>query len=194
MKQMKKLAIAAAAAASLYAPLSQAELKTYQIDPMHTAVAISWDHFGFSNPMAFIPNATGEVKFDSENPQKSTVNVTLPVGQIDTFVPKLTEEFRGAEYFDVAKYPTATFRSTKVTVKGDDKFEIVGDLTLKGITKPVTLEAKLNKQGEQPMLKKPAIGFDATGTIKRSDFKIDKYVPHVSDEIRLTISTEASSK
>lgn len=194
MKQMKKLAIAAAAAASLYAPLSQAELKTYQIDPMHTAVAISWDHFGFSNPMAFIPNATGEVKFDSENPQKSTVNVTLPVGQIDTFVPKLTEEFRGAEYFDVAKYPTATFRSTKVTAKGDDKFEIVGDLTLKGITKPVTLEAKLNKQGEQPMLKKPAIGFDATGTIKRSDFKIDKYVPHVSDEIRLTISTEASSK
>lgn len=194
MKQMKKLAIAAAAVASLYAPLSQAELKTYQIDPMHTAVAISWDHFGFSNPMAFIPNATGEVKFDSENPQKSTVNVTLPVGQIDTFVPKLTEEFRGAEYFDVAKYPTATFRSTKVTAKGDDKFEIVGDLTLKGITKPVTLEAKLNKQGEQPMLKKPAIGFDATGTIKRSDFKIDKYVPHVSDEIRLTISTEASSK
>ena len=194
MKQMKKLAIAAAAVASLYAPLSQAELKTYQIDPMHTAVAISWDHFGFSNPMAFIPNATGEVKFDSGNPQKSTVNVTLPVGQIDTFVPKLTEEFRGAEYFDVAKYPTATFRSTKVTAKGDDKFEIVGDLTLKGITKPVTLEAKLNKQGEQPMLKKPAIGFDATGTIKRSDFKIDKYVPHVSDEIRLTISTEASSK
>ncbi|EQB4442482.1 YceI family protein [Pluralibacter gergoviae] len=194
MNSMKKMAFAAVAAASLYVPLSQAELKTYEIDPTHTAVAVSWNHFGFSNPMAFIPNATGEVKFDSANPEKSTVNVTLPIGEINTFVPKLTEEFKGTEYFDVAKYPTATFRSTKVTAKGDDKFEIVGDLTLKGITKPVTLEATLNKQGEQPMMKKPAIGFDASGTIKRSDFKIDKYVPNVSDEIKLTITTEAHSK
>lgn len=191
---MKKIAFAAVATASLYAPLSQAELKTYEIDPTHTSVAVSWDHFGFSNPMAFIPDATGEIKFDSANPEKSTVNVTLPISGINTFVPKLTEEFKGAEYFDAAKYPTATFRSTKVTAKGDNKFEIVGDLTLKGITKPVTLEATLNKQGEQPMLKKPAVGFNATGVLKRSEFKIDKYVPNVSDEIKLTITTEAHGK
>lgn len=194
MNFMKKMSVAAVVVSALYVPFSQAATSTYELDPTHTSVVVSWEHFGFSHPTAFIPNASGELKFDSEHPEKSTVNVTLPVTQINTFVPKLTEEFKTPDYFDVAKYPTATFRSTKVTAKGDNTFEVEGNLTLKGITKPVTLQAKLNKQGEQPMLKKPAIGFDATGTIKRSDFKIDKYVPAVSDEIQLTISTEAHAK
>lgn len=194
MNFMKKMSAAAVIASTFYIPISQAATSTYALDPTHTSVVISWQHFGFSHPTAFIPNASGELKFDSEHPEKSTVNVTLPVTDINTFVPKLTEEFKAPDYFDVAKYPTATFRSTKVIAKGNNQFEVDGNLTLKGITKPVTLLATLNKQGEQPMLKKPAIGFDATGTIKRSDFKIDKYIPAVSDEIQLTLSTEAHSK
>ena len=194
MNFVKKMSAAAVVVSALYVPLSQAAASTYELDPNHTSVVVSWQHFGFSHPTAFIPHASGELKFDSEHPEKSSVNVTLPITGINAFVPKLTEEFKAPDYFDVAKYPTATFRSTKVIAKGDNQFEVEGDLTLKGITKPVTLLAKLNKQGEQPMLKKPAIGFDATGTIKRSDFNINKYIPAVSDEIQLTISTEGRSE
>nr|WP_246872217.1 YceI family protein [Pantoea ananatis] len=182
------------AAAALYVPVSQAEAMHYQLDPQHTSVVVSWEHFGFSHPTADIPVTTGSLVFDSSKPEQSRVDVTLPVSKIDSHVPALTKEFKGAEYFDVAKYPSATFRSTKVIAKGDNKFDVEGNLTLKGITKPVTLHATLNKQGEHPMVKKQAIGFDATGTIKRSDFKLDKYVPAVSDDVTLTISTEAYAK
>ncbi|OQP35147.1 YceI family protein [Pantoea latae] len=194
MKNSKRLALPLLAAFALYAPLSQAAAQHYELNPEHTSVIVTWTHFGFSHPTADIPDSKGTLVFDSENPTASRVDVTLPVSQIDSHVPALTKEFKGAEYFDTAKYPTATFHSTKVVAKGDNKFDVEGNLTLKGITKPVTLHATLNKQGEHPMVKKQAIGFDATGTIKRSDFKLDKYVPAVGDDVTLTISTEAYAK
>lgn len=194
MKNFKRIALPLLAAATLYAPLSQAEVMHYQLNPEHTSVIVAWNHFGFSNPTADIPDATGTLVFDKDQPEASRVDVTLPVSKIDSHVAALTKEFKGAEYFDTAKYPTATFHSTKVVAKGDNKFDVEGNLTLKGITKPVTLHATLNKQGEHPMVKKQAIGFDATGTIKRSDFKLDKYVPAVSDDVTLTLSTEAYAK
>jgi len=194
VKNFKRIALPLLAAATLYAPLSQAEAMHYQLNPEHTSVIVAWNHFGFSNPTADIPDATGNLVFDKDHPEASRVDVTLPVSKIDSHVAALTKEFKGAEYFDTAKYPTATFHSTKVVAKGDNKFDVEGNLTLKGITKPVTLHATLNKQGEHPMVKKQAIGFDATGTIKRSDFKLDKYVPAVSDEVTLTLSTEAYAK
>lgn len=194
MKNIKRLALPLLAATALYVPFSQAAAQQYELDPAHTSVTVTWTHFGFSHPTADIPDTKGTLVFDSENPAASRVNVTLPVSQIDSHVPALTKEFKGAEYFDTAKYPNATFHSTKVVAKGDNKFDVEGNLTLKGITKPVTLHATLNKQGEHPMVKKQAIGFDATGTIKRSDFKLDKYVPAVGDEVTLTISTEAYAK
>lgn len=194
MKNFKRIALPLLAAATLYAPLSQAEAMHYQLNPEHTSVIVAWNHFGFSNPTADIPDTSGTLVFDKDHPEASRVDVTLPVSKIDSHVAALTKEFKGAEYFDTAKYPSATFRSTKVIAKGDNKFDVEGNLTLKGITKPVTLHATLNKQGEHPMVKKQAIGFDATGTIKRSDFKLDKYVPAVSDDVTLTLSTEAYAK
>jgi len=194
VKNIKRLALPLLAATALYVPLSQAAAQQYELDPAHTSVIVTWTHFGFSHPTADIPDTKGTLVFDSENPAASRVNVTLPITGIDSHVPALTKEFKGVEYFDTAKYPTATFHSTKVVAKGDNKFDVEGNLTLKGITKPVTLHATLNKQGEHPMVKKQAIGFDATGTIKRSDFKLDKYVPAVGDDVTLTISTEAYAK
>ncbi|MEG3134303.1 YceI family protein [Rouxiella sp. T17] len=194
MKNVKKIVLPLLAAATLYAPLSEAAAMHYSLDPAHTSVIVTWNHFGFSHPTADIPNTTGTVVFDKEKPEQSRVDVTLPVAQIDSHVPALTKEFLGADYFDVSKYPSAVFHSTKVTSKGDNKFDVEGNLTLKGITKPVTLHATLTKQGEHPMVKKQAIGFDATGVIKRSDFKLDKYVPAVGDDVTLTISTEGYAK
>ena len=178
----------------MYAPLSHAAALTYQLDPQHTSVIVTWNHFGFSHPTASIPATTGTLQFDPAHPEKAQLNVSLPVAQIDNHVAALTTEFRGDEYFNVAKYPTATYRSTKVVAKGGNKYDVYGELTLKGITRPVTPHATLNKQGEQPMLKKPAVGFDATATIKRSEFGLAQYVPAVADDVTLTISTEAHSQ
>ena len=194
MKNVTRLVLPMLAAAALYAPVSQAAAMHYDLDPVHTSVIVTWTHFGFSHPTADIPNSKGSLVFDKDHPEQSRVDVTLPVSQIDTHVPALTKEFLGTEYFNTAKYPSAVFHSTKVVAKGDNKFDVEGNLTLKGITKPVTLHATLNQQGMHPMVKKQAIGFDATGVIKRSDFKLDKYVPAVSDDVTLTLSTEAYAK
>ncbi len=194
MKSLTKIALPLLAVASLYAPISQAAAMHYSLDTDHTSVIVAWDHFGFSHPTADIPGTKGTIVFDKDHPAQSRVDVTLPITKIDTHVPLLTKEFLGADYFDTAKYPSAVFHSTKVTATGDNKFDVEGNLTLKGITKPVTLHATLNKQGMHPMVKKEAIGFDATASFKRSDFKLDKYVPAVADEVTLTISTEAYAK
>jgi polyisoprenoid-binding protein YceI len=96
-------------------------------------------------------------------------------------------------YFDVSTFPTATFESTKVTSTGENTYDVAGRLTIKGTTKLVVFKATLNGKGPHPMTQKAAIGFDASTTIKRSDFGIDKYVPNVSDEVTLTITTEAQA-
>ncbi len=181
-------------AASLHAPLSHAQSLTYQLDPKHTSVIVSWNHFGFSHPTAVIPLGQGRLVFDPQHPEKAQLDVSFPVSKIDTHVPALTSEFHGEEFFNVARYPTATFHSTKVVARGDNQFDVFGELTLKGITKPVTLHATLNKLGEQPMLKKPAVGFDATATLKRSEFNLNTALPQVADEVTLAISTEAHSQ
>lgn len=179
---------------ALYIPVSQAAATEYSLDPQHTSVVIAWNHFGFSNPTAYISDVSGKLSFDKDNPEQSSVHVTLPVKTIDTHVKALTDEFLGKEYFDVNTYPEATFQSTRVESKGGNKYDVEGNLTIKGITKPVVLHATLNKQDMHPMVKKQAIGFDATGVINRSDFKLDKYVPAVSDNVTITLSTEAYAK
>ena len=163
---------------------------TYTLDPGHTMVLFSWNHFGFSNPTANLNQVDGTLVYDEAAPTKATVEVTLPLSGLDTFVPKLDEHLKSADFLDAAKYPTVTFKSTKVAEAGKGKFKITGDLTVHGVTKPVTLDATLNKVGPHPMMKVQSIGFDATATIKRSDFGVGAYVPNVSDEIRIHITTE----
>lgn len=173
---------------------AQAALQAYVMDPAHTSVVFSWNHFGFSNPTANFSNVTGTIHLDDADITRSTVDVAIPVASVDTHVPKLTEEFKGKEYFDQAAYPQATFHSTKIESAGDNKYKVFGELKIKNITKPVVLDAVLNKKGEHPMAKKQAVGFNATTTIKRSDFALAKFVPMVSDAVVITISTEALVK
>jgi len=167
---------------------------TYTIDPTHTSVIATWNHFGFSNPTAAFSDVSGSITYDADKPSASTISVSIPVKTVDTFVPKLTDEFMAEAYFDVSTYPTATFESTKVTSTGENTYDVAGRLTIKGTTKLVVFKATLNGKGPHPMTQKAAIGFDASTTIKRSDFGIDQYVPNVSDEVTLTITTEAQAK
>lgn len=171
---------------------AQAAPVTYKIDPGHTNVLFSWNHFGFSNPTANLGLGEGTIVFDDKDPAKSSVEVTLPLADLDTHVPALDEHLKKPDFFDADKYPAITFKSTNVQAAGGNKFKVTGNLTVHGVTKPVVLDATLNKSGEHPMTKAQTVGFDATATLKRSDFGVGAYVPNVSDEIQIHITTEAS--
>jgi len=181
------LAVALASSVTLAAPVD------YKIDPTHTATVFSWNHFGFSTPSANFSDIQGVIKVDNAKPANSSVNVTIPLSSVNTNVPALDKEFQEEAWFNAAKYPNITFKSTKVETKDKKHFKITGNLTVKGITKPVVLDAVLNKQGEHPMAKVPAIGFNATTSFNRSEFGIGNYVPNVGDKITVNITTEAEA-
>lgn len=189
MRALKYLALAGLLGVAVSA---QAAPITYKLDPGHTMVLFSWNHFGYSNPTADFGLGEGTLVFDEQNPAKSSVDVTLPLAKLDTHVPALDKHLKEADFFDADKYPTVTFKSTKVQPLGGHKFNVTGDLTVHGVTRKVVLAATLNKVGPHPMSKAQSIGFDATASIKRSDFGVGAYVPMVSDEISIRITTEGS--
>jgi polyisoprenoid-binding protein YceI len=178
-------ALAAAGTAAFAAPV------TYQMDPAHTDVIAQWSHFGFSNPSMHFGQADGVLVYDADNVAASSVQVTLPLSSMNSFTAKFDEHLRSADFFDAAKFPSASFKSTQVEAAGEGRLKVTGELTIKGITKPVVLDVTLNKVGEN-MMKQPTIGFDAVTTIKRTDFDVGMYAPAVSDEVRIRITTEAS--
>lgn len=185
---IRRIALASALALAA-APVFAA---TYTLDPGHTQVVFSWNHFGYSNPTAQFRKIEGTLDFDAAQPTRASVQVTIPLASVNSNVEKLDEHLQAEDFFDSAKYPEATFKSTKVEQgAGENRLKVTGDLTLHGVTKPIVLDVTVNKAGEHPMRKVPAAGFDATATIKRSEFGITKYVPMVSDDITLRITTEA---
>ena len=184
-KTLLVAALFAFAGSAFAAPVS------YKIDPNHTNVLASWNHFGFSNPSINFGEADGTIVYDADKIAASSVQVTLPLTGLSALAADFYDHLTGDKWFDAAKFPAATFKSTKVEAAGEGKLKVTGDLTVKGVTKPVVLNVTLNKAGEQPMAKRAAIGFDATATVKRSDFGLGAYVPNVSDEVTLRITTEA---
>ena len=188
---MRKTLLVAALFA--FAGAASAAPVTYKIDPGHTNVLASWDHFGYSNPSINFGKAEGTIVYDAENVPNSSVQVTLPLTGLSALADEFYDHLTGDKWFDAAKHPDASFKSTQVEAAGEGKLKVTGDLTVKGITKPVVLDVKLNKAAEHPMKKVPAIGFDATATVKRSDFGVGAYAPMVSDEVTLRITTEATA-
>ena len=180
-------------AAALTTTFALAAPVDYKIDPTHTTTVFSWNHLGFSTPSANFTDIQGVIKVDNTQPANSSVEVAIPLSSINSSVAALDKEFQAEAWFNAAKYPNITFKSTKVETKDKKHFKITGDLTVKGITKPVVLDAVLNGQGEHPMLKVPAIGFNATTSFNRSDFGLGSYVPMVGDKITVNITTEATA-
>lgn len=188
----KSTLLAAALLAGSLSPAFAAP-ETFALEATHTEVVFSWTHFGFSKPTGKFMNAVGTLVLDEANPAASSVEVSFAIDGLNTGVAALDEHLKKPDFFDAAKFPTATFKSTKVEVSGKDAAKVTGDLTIHGVTKPVTLDVKLNKIGANMKGVKTA-GFSATGQIKRSDFGIGAYVPAVSDEISLVITSEANKK
>jgi len=165
---------------------------TYTLEPNYTQGVVHWDHLGFSTPAAQFGQGTGTLDFDQAEPTKASLQVTIPLATLSTSVPDLDEHLRSADFFDIAKFPSATFTSTKVE-KGSaaDRLTVTGELNLHGVTKPVTLAVTIVKVGANPRNSVPTIGFDATTTLKRSEFGMGKFVPQVSDAIPVHIAAQA---
>jgi polyisoprenoid-binding protein YceI len=164
----------------------------YDIDPGHTQILFTWNHLGFSNPSATLEKIGGEFQLDTADLTKSSITVVLPLDGVHTGVPKLDEHLKTPEFFDASKYPEVRFKSTKVEKSGAEGLKITGDLSMHGITKPVTLNAKVNKIGDNAMMKTKSAGFDADVTLKRSDFGLSYGVPAVSDDIKVHITLSAN--
>jgi polyisoprenoid-binding protein YceI len=179
--------LAAASLPALAAP------QKYDIDSGHTQILFTWNHLGFSNPSATLEKIGGEFQLDTDDLTKSSITVILPLEGIHTGVPKLDTHLKTPEFFDASKYPEIRFKSTKVEKSGAEGLKITGDLSIHGITKPVTLNAKINKIGDNAMMKTKSAGFDADVTLKRSDFGVSYGVPNVSDDIKVHITFAADA-
>ncbi|MFM2344959.1 MAG: hypothetical protein RLZZ210_1571 [Pseudomonadota bacterium] len=190
---MKKNIMAGLAAISLVSisSFAYAEPETYVVDNNHTFARFEYGHLGFSTQLGRFDKTSGSIILDRAN-KTGSVDINIDTSSVSTGVTALNEHLQGEDYFDTKKYPNATFKSDKITFEGSFPKVIDGNLTIKGITKPVSLLITSVKCMNHPMTKKDACGADAIAKIKRSDFNMAKYVPNVSDEVTLTLAIEAS--
>ena len=189
MQKLTKLTTALIFAAVAAAPALAAP-ETYVVDGNHTFPRFSYNHLGYSIQMSRFDKATGTVTLDKAA-KTAAVDIVIDTKSVNTGSATFNEHIQGEDFLDTAKYPTATFKSTKVNFDGDKPASIEGNLTLKGVTKPVTLTVTNFKAAPHPMLKKDAIGANATTKVKRTDFNMGKNVPYVGDEVTIDIAIEA---
>ena len=161
---------------------------TYAVDPNHTQVSFTVSHMGFSNYAGTFSGASGELTLDPKTAAASALKVTIPVKTVMTTSAKLDDELKGAQWLDAGQFPDMTFVSTKVVPEGKGKAKVTGDLTLHGVTKPVSLEVSFVGAGMNPLSKKYDVGFEAKGDLKRSDFGVKTYVPLIGDTLHLAIA------
>lgn len=176
--------------ASIASTAAYAAPETFVVDGTHTYPRFSYSHFGYSTQLSRFNKTTGKVVFDKAA-KTGSVDIVIDAKSVDTGYATFNEHIQGEDFLDTARHPTATFKSTRVKFKGDKPAKIEGELTLKGVTRPVTLTVTSFQAMPHPMLKKNAIGANAHAVVKRSDFNAGKYAPHVGDEVRIDIAIEA---
>ena len=185
---MKKLVLVAALGAFSAAAFAAPE--TFNVEPTHTYPRFEYSHFGYSNQQQRFDKTSGKIVIDRAA-KTGSVDVSIDTTSVNTGYALFNQHIQAEDYFDTARYPAITFKSTKVKFEGDKPVAVEGNLTIKGVTKPVTLTVSSFHSMPHPMLKKDAIGANATTKVKRSEFNMGKNVPYVSDEVTLTIAVEA---
>lgn len=170
---------------------SFAAMEVFKIDPKHTSVTWQTSHFGFSNPSGKFNKIDGTIVLNEADLSKTKVNTTIHMDGIVTGIEKFDTHLKSKDFFDIAKFPISKFESNDIKIENKSG-TMLGNLTLHGVTKPVTLNLTVNKIDMSPVLNKKTAGFSAKGTIKRSDFGMKTYLPGVGDEVSLLIEAEAN--
>lgn len=186
---MLKSLLASAALIAFAAPAFAAD--TYDLDPTHSDVIWMASHMGFSKSIGKFAEVSGHFTIDENEPAKSSVEVSINTASIMTGFAKFDEHLKSGDFFDVANHPTASFKSSKIVITGENSADIHGDLTMLGKTNPLVLKATKNKIGENPYNKKQTAGFSLTGIIDRSKYGMEYGVPGVPAEVQLIAEVEA---
>ncbi|MCP5268092.1 MAG: YceI family protein [Zoogloeaceae bacterium] len=187
-KRIATLALATLLSAPALPALAAAE--TFAIDNTHTFPRFEYNHLGYSTQVHRFTKTSGKIIWDRAA-KTGEVDVSIDATSVDTGYALFNQHIQGADYFDTANFPVITFKSTSVKFEGDKPVAVDGNLTIKGVTRPVTLTITSFQAMPHPMLKRDAIGANATTRIKRSEFNAGKNAPYVSDEVTLTIPVEA---
>ena len=189
MNNFTRFAAVIALATGLATPALAAPA-TFVVDPTHTFARFSYSHFGLSTQLSKFDKTTGTVVLD-QAAKTASVDIVIDTTSVNTGYATFNEHIQAPDFLDTAKYPIATFKSTKVDFAGDKPTAVHGNLTIKGVTRPVTLKVSNYVNMPHPMLKKDAIGADASAVIKRSEFNAGKYAPNVGDDVTISVALEA---
>lgn len=160
----------------------------YTIEPQHTQLYWSVSHLGFTTFYGRLNDVSGSLTLAPNSPAADRLSISIPIDSLNTTSDTLNQELQAADWFDAKRYPTVAYRSTKVEIVGRGHATVSGALTLHGITRPVVLDVRFNAAGVNPIDHRYTVGFQATGTIERSQFGVTKYVPVVGDDVSLMIS------
>jgi polyisoprenoid-binding protein YceI len=199
----RKFFLVPAAVLALASPLGAQEAShdpaavqagAYDVESVHTRVLFSVSHMGFTNYYGEFPKVTGSLELKPANIAASSFEIHVPVASVSTGNAKLDGELASDQWLDAGKYPEMVFKSDKVIPTGKDTANVTGNLTLHGVTKPVTLAVKFHGAGVNVLDKEYTVGFDATGKIKRSDFGVKTYVPLIGDDLDLIVSAAFEHK
>lgn len=199
-EMLRRLAGAAAALALLgaggagAADLSAVPAGPYRVDADHGYIHFTYSHLGFSNPVLRFGAFSVDLDLDTARLENSSFEVVIDAASIDSGVERFDGHLRGPDFFDVAEHPTIVFRSTAVTGQPGGGLIIDGDLTIRGITRPVRLLGRINRAAVGPVSERPTVGVSATASVKRSDWRLDSYVPAVSDEVEIMIEVELQAR
>lgn len=162
----------------------------YKTDTSHAYITFSYDHQGYSRPWLRWRSWTGDLNWNPSAPEQSSISVVIDAASIDSGVDKFDDHLKSPDFFEVAAHPQITFTSTSVTIDGPATAKVAGDLTVKGVTKPVTLDVKINRAADDDFAKGYKLGFSGKTAVKRSDFGVDKYTPFVGDDVEIVIEAE----
>ena len=191
---MKRLLSSAAVLAALSATPALADAELYMLDASHSQIVFSWNHLGLSTTYGMFSGFEGEIMFDADAPENSSVSVAMPTTSMFTGWEARTAHMLSDDFFAAAEGDMISFASTAIEVTGDDTALITGDLTIGGETVEVVLDAVLNSAGPSPLPQMNGAlvaGFDATTTLSRTEFGLGAFTPFVGDEVTVQISIES---
>ena len=190
MQRLLRVVTLTAIVFGLAAGTASAEQERYVFDKAHTQILFFVSHLGFSMMQGEFHDYDGEFVFDRDDPSRSSVEVSIATASVDTDHEKLNEHLRTPDFFNSEAHPTMSFKSTSIERTGENSGRIIGDFTMLGVTRPLTLNVTFNKADVHPVNKNYIAGFSGSTTIRRSDYGMTYSVPAVGDEVEVRLEVE----